>query len=138
MPLRDFAGKRNARPGSPTPSLGVHCMTPPDRPRHGPYSGNGNNISCVPRQRAAPGFLFRAAVTLALAAAALVAAGAGLLTIAPAARAAETGRLQPASSDASVVIDSVSPQVARPGATVTVSGTVTNELSAPLSAVSVQ
>lgn len=113
-------------------------MTPPDRLRHGPYSGNGNNISCVPRQRAAPGFLFRAAATLALAAAALVAAGAGLLTIAPAARAAETGRLQPASSEVSVLIDSVSPQVARPGATVTVSGTVTNESSAALSAVSVQ
>jgi Family of unknown function (DUF6049) len=111
-------------------------MTPPDRLRRRPYSGNGNNISCVPRQRAAPGFLFRAAVTLALAAAALVAAG--LLTIAPAARAAETGRLQPASSDASMVIDSVSPQVARPGATVTVAGTVTNESGAPLSAVSVQ
>ncbi len=113
-------------------------MTPPDRLRRRPYSGNGNNISCVPRQRAAPGFLFRAAVTLALAAAALVAAGAGLLTIAPAARAAETGRLQPASSDASVVIDSVSPQVARPGATVTVSGTVTNASGTPLTAVSVQ
>ena len=113
-------------------------MTPPDRLRHRPYSGNGNNISGVPRQRAAPGFLFRAAVTLALAVAALVAAGAGLLTIAPAAQAAETGRLQPASSDASVVIDSVSPQVARPGATVTVSGTATNESGAALSAVSVQ
>ncbi len=92
----------------------------------------------MPRQRAAPGSFIRATVILALAVAAIVAAGGGLLAMAPAARAAETGRLAAGRSGASVVIDSVSPQVARPDGTVTVSGTVTNESRSTLSGLSIQ
>ena len=101
-------------------------------------SGNGNNISGVPRQRAAPGSFIRAAVTLALLVAAIAVAGGCLMAAAPAAHAGEQGRLAPAPSSASVVIDSVSPQVARPGGTVTVSGTVTNESHSTLSGLSIQ
>ena len=92
----------------------------------------------MPRQCAAPGSVIRAAVTLAVIAAALAAACACLLTVAPAARAAETGPLQGAGSTASVVIDSVSPQVAQPNGTVTVSGTVTNESGSAMSGLSIQ
>ena len=92
----------------------------------------------MPRQRAAPGSFIRAAVTLALLVAAIAVAGGCLLAAAPAAYAGEQGRLSPAPSSASVVIDSVSPQVARPGGTVTVSGTVTNESHSMLSGLSIQ
>ena len=92
----------------------------------------------MPRQCAAPGSVIRAAVTLAVIAAALAAACACLLTVAPAARAGETGPLQGAGSTASVVIDSVSPQVAQPNGTVTVSGTVTNESGSAMSGLSIQ
>ena len=92
----------------------------------------------MPRQCAAPGSVIRATVTLAIIAAALAVAGACLLTVAPAARAAETGPQQGAGSTASVVIDSVSPQVARPNGTVTVSGTVTNESGSTMSGLSIQ
>jgi Family of unknown function (DUF6049) len=92
----------------------------------------------VPRQRAAPGSFIRAAVTLALLVAAIAVAGGCLMAAAPAAHAAQQGRLAPAPSSASVVIDSVSPQVARPGGTVTVSGTVTNESHSMLPGLSIQ
>ena len=92
----------------------------------------------MPRQRAAPGSFIRAAVTLALLVAAIAVAGGCLMAAAPAAHAGEQGRLAPAPSSASVVIDSVSPQVARPGGTVTVSGTVTNESHSTLSGLSIQ
>ena len=92
----------------------------------------------MPRQCAAPGFFIRATVTLAVIAAAFAAAGACLLAVAPAARAGETARQQSAGNTASVVIDSVSPQVARPNATVTVSGTVTNESGSTMSGLSIQ
>jgi len=68
-------------------------------------------------------------------------AGGALLAIAPAAHASEQGRLASvlsALSSASVAIDSVSPQVARPGGMVTVSGTVTNESRSPLPGLSIQ
>jgi hypothetical protein len=86
----------------------------------------------VPCQHAAPGARVRVTVTLAIVAAFLAAASACMLASAPAARAAGTtgsASSQPAVSSqpaASVVIDSVSPQVAKPNSTVTVSGTVTN------------
>ena len=92
----------------------------------------------MPRQCAAPGFFIRATVTLAVLAAAFAAAGACLLAVAPAARAGATARQQSAGSTASVVIDSVSPQVARPNAAVTVSGTVTNESGSTMSGLSIQ
>lgn len=91
----------------------------------------------MPCQHAAPGPFARPAVILALVAAAIAAAGACMLTSAPAARAGEaTGSLS-SRSLASVVIDSVSPQVARSGSTVTVSGTVTNTSPTALPGVSV-
>ncbi len=92
----------------------------------------------MPRQRAAPGSFIRAAVTLALLVAAIAVAGGCLLAAAPTAYAGEQGRLAPAPSSASVAIDSVSPEVARPGGTVTVSGTVTNESHSTLSGLSIQ
>jgi hypothetical protein len=85
-----------------------------------------------------PGSLIRATVTLALLVAVIAVAGGALLAIAPAAHASEQARLAPALSSASVAIDSVSPQVARPGGTVTVSGTVTNESRSPLPGLSIQ
>jgi hypothetical protein len=87
----------------------------------------------VPRQHAAPGARARATVTLALVAAFLAAASACLLTSARPAGAAETA----GSPAASVVIDSVSPQVAGANSTVTVSGTVTNTSRRTLPVVSV-
>ncbi len=92
----------------------------------------------MPRQRAAPGSFIRAAVTLALLVAVIAVTGGCLMAAAPAAQAAEQARLASAPSSASVVIDSVSPQVARPGGTVTVSGTVTNESRSMLSGLSIQ
>jgi hypothetical protein len=98
----------------------------------------GNSISGVPCQRAAPGPLPRFAVTLALIAAVLVAAGAWAMALAPAARAGETARDASPGRATSVVIDSVTPQLARPGGTVTVTGTVTNQSGGPLSGLSIQ
>ncbi|HEY2238633.1 MAG TPA: DUF6049 family protein [Streptosporangiaceae bacterium] len=109
---------------------------PSDRLAPRPFSGNGNNISGVPCQHAAPGSPARATVSLALVAALIAAAGACMLGSMPAARAAE-GAAASSRSPALVVINSVSPQVARPGSTVTVSGTVTNTSHAALSGVSV-
>ena len=100
-------------------------------------SGNGNNISGVPRLRAVPGSLIRATVTVALVVAVIAVAGGCLLATAPSARAGETRR-QAALSSASVIINSVSPQVARPGGTVTMTGTVTNESRSALSGVAIQ
>jgi len=100
-------------------------------------SGNGNNISGVLHLRAVPGSLVRATVTVALLVAVIAVAGGCLLATAPAAHAGETRQLASLTS-ASVVIDSVSPQVATPGGTVTVSGTVTNESRSPLSGLSIQ
>jgi Family of unknown function (DUF6049) len=88
-----------------------------------------------------PGSFVRTAVTVALLVAVLAVAAGCLLATAPAAHAGETRRLAPGQStlnSASVVIDSVSPQVARPGGTVTVSGTVTNQSRNALSGVSIQ
>ncbi len=102
-----------------------------------PLSGNGNNISGVPRLRAVPGSLIRATVTVALVVAVITVAGGCLLATAPRAHAGETRRLAPLSS-ASVIINSVSPQVARPGGTVTMTGTVTNESRSALSGVAIQ
>ena len=65
-------------------------------------------------------------VTLALVAAFLAVASACMLASAPAARAAETTGSASSQPAVSVVIGSVSPQVAKPNSTVTVSGTVTN------------
>lgn len=73
-----------------------------------------------------------------MAAAVLVAAGASVLALAPAAMAGETAREQSAGRATSVVIDSVTPQLARPGGTVTVTGTVTNQSGGPLSGLSIQ
>jgi hypothetical protein len=88
-----------------------------------------------------PGSFIRAAVTVALVVAVFAVAGGCLLATAPAARAGETRRLasgQSTLTSASVVIDSVSPQIARPGGTVTVSGTVTNESRTALSGLAIQ
>jgi hypothetical protein len=90
----------------------------------------------VPCQQAAPGSVARATVTLALVAALVAAASACLLGSVPAARAGE-GATVSSRPPASVVINSVSPQVARPGSTVIVTGTVTNTSHSALSAVSV-
>jgi uncharacterized Zn-binding protein involved in type VI secretion len=90
----------------------------------------------VPCQRAAPGSPARATVTFALVAVLIAAVGACMLASIPAAR-ADDGVASSSRSPASVVINSVSPQVARPGSTVTVSGTVTNTSHTTLSAVSV-
>ena len=95
----------------------------------------------MPRLRAVPGSFIRAAVTVALVVAVFAVAGGCLLATAPAARAGETRRLasgQSTLTSASVVIDSVSPQIARPGGTVTVSGTVTNESRTALSGLAIQ
>ncbi|HLH59731.1 MAG TPA: hypothetical protein VKV33_11340, partial [Streptosporangiaceae bacterium] len=74
----------------------------------------------MPCQRAAPAPFARSAVTLLLmAAAVLVAAGACVVSLAPAALAGEGAPGQSPGQAASVVIDSVSPQAARPGGTVT-------------------
>src|SRR6201996_2057490 len=100
-------------------------------------SGNGNNIPGVPCQPAAPGTRARVTVALALVAAFLAAASACMLTSVPAAGAAESASTASSSSGASVVIDSVSPQVAKPNSTVTVSGTVTNASHSSLPGVSV-
>ncbi len=67
-----------------------------------------------------------------------MAAGACVLALAQAALAGETARAQSPSRATSVVIDSVTPQLARPGGTVTVTGTVTNESGGTLSGVSIQ
>jgi hypothetical protein len=67
-----------------------------------------------------------------------VAAGASVLALAPAALAGETARQHSPSQATSVVIDSVSPQLARPGGTVMVTGTVTNESGGTLSGLSIQ
>jgi hypothetical protein len=90
-------------------------------------------VSC---QHAAPGSRARVTVTLALVAFFMVAAGACMLTSVPAAGAAETGGSS-ASQPASVVIESVSPQVAKPDSMVTVSGTVTNGSPSALADVAV-
>jgi hypothetical protein len=74
-------------------------------------------------------------VTLALVAAFFAAASAALLTSAPPAGAAES--VASASSGTSVVIDSVSPQVAKPNSTVTVTGTISNTSHSSLPDVSV-
>jgi hypothetical protein len=87
----------------------------------------------VPCQHAAPGHPTRAAAALALVAALFAAASTCMLTSAQAGEGTETVT-RPA---ASVVINSVSPQVARPGSTVTVSGTVTNTTHTALPDVSV-
>ena len=76
-------------------------------------------------------------VALALVAAFLAAASACMLTSVPTAGATESASTASSSSGASVVIDSVSPQVAKPNSTVTVSGTVTNASHSSLPAVSV-
>jgi Family of unknown function (DUF6049) len=82
-------------------------------------------------------------VTLALVAAFLAAACACLLTSAPPAGAAEAASSSSASSlsssspAASVVIDSVSPQTAKPNSTVTVTGTISNTSNRSLPDVSV-
>jgi Family of unknown function (DUF6049) len=89
----------------------------------------------VPRQHATPGARARVTVTLALVAAFLAAASACLLTSVPAGAAQASG--SSSRSAAAVVIDSVSPQVAKPNSTVTVSGTVTNTSSSALPGVSV-
>jgi hypothetical protein len=60
------------------------------------------------------------------------------MTFAPAALARETRQEQQPGQATSVVIDSVSPQFARPGGTVTVTGTVTNESGSVLSGLSIQ
>jgi hypothetical protein len=73
-----------------------------------------------------------------MAAAVLAAAGACVMALAPAALARETGQEQQPGQAASVVIDSVSPQFARPGGTVTVKGTVTNESGSALPGLSIQ
>jgi hypothetical protein len=73
-----------------------------------------------------------------MAAAVLAAAGACVMTLAPAALAREARQAQQPGQPASVVIDSVSPQFARPGGTVTVTGTVTNESGSVLSGLSIQ
>ncbi len=90
----------------------------------------------MPCQHAAPGARVRVTVTLAIVAALVAAASACMLTSAPGARAAETAGSS-SSPTASVVIDSVSPQVAKPNGTVTVSGTVTNTSNRTLPGVSV-
>ncbi len=84
-----------------------------------------------------PGSLIRATVTVALVVAVIAVAGGCLLATAPRAHAGETRRLAPLSS-ASVIINSVSPQVAQPGGTVTMTGTVTNESRSALSGVAIQ
>ncbi len=63
-----------------------------------------------------------------------------VMVIAPAASAtaAGTGRARQGSQPVSVVIDSISPQIARPGATVTVTGTVANHSGDAVQGVSVQ
>jgi hypothetical protein len=76
-------------------------------------------------------------VTLALVAAFFAAASACLLTSAPPAGAAESAPSASSSSGASVVIDSVSPQVAKPNSTVSVTGTVSNTSHRSLPDVSV-
>ena len=90
----------------------------------------------MPCQHAAPGSPARATVTRALVAALIAAASACMLVSAPAARAAD-GATASSRSPVTVVINSVSPQVARPGSTVTVSGTVTNTSHSPLPGASV-
>ena len=76
-------------------------------------------------------------VALALVAAFLAAASACMLTSVPAAGAAESASTASSSSGASVVIDSVSPQVAKPNSTVTVTGTISNTSHSSLPDVSV-
>jgi hypothetical protein len=71
-------------------------------------------------------------------AAVLAAVGACVMTLAPAALARVTGQEQQPGQATSVVIDSVSPQFARPGGTVTVRGTVTNESGSTLTGLSIQ
>jgi uncharacterized protein DUF6049 len=90
----------------------------------------------VPCQHAAPGSPARATVTFALVAALIAAASACMLVSIPAARAA-AGATASSRPPASVVISSVNPQVAHPGSTVTVSGTVTNTSHSALDGVSV-
>jgi hypothetical protein len=74
-------------------------------------------------------------VILALVAAFFAAASAGLLTSPPPAGAAESAAA--ASAGATMVIDSVSPQVAKPNSTVTVTGTISNTSHSSLPDVSV-
>jgi hypothetical protein len=74
-------------------------------------------------------------VILALVAAFFAAASAGLLTSAPPAGAAESAAA--ASAGATMVIHSVSPQVAKPNSTVTVTGTISNTSHSSLPDVSV-
>ncbi|HEY2522745.1 MAG TPA: DUF6049 family protein [Streptosporangiaceae bacterium] len=90
----------------------------------------------MPCQHAAPGSPARATVTRALVAALIAAASACMLASMPAAKAAE-GATASSRSPVAVVINSVSPQVARPGSTVTVSGTVTNTSHSALPGASV-
>ncbi|HEY0717977.1 MAG TPA: DUF6049 family protein [Streptosporangiaceae bacterium] len=90
----------------------------------------------MPCQHAAPGHAPRAAAALALVTALCAAVSACLLTCAPAARAGEA-TVTSSRLAASVVIGSISPQVARPGSTVTVTGTVTNTTRTALPDVSV-
>ena len=90
----------------------------------------------MPCQHAAPGSPARATVTRALVAALIAAASACMLASMPAAKAAE-GAAASSQSPVTVVINSVSPQVARPGSTVTVSGTVTNTSHSALPGASV-
>ena len=97
----------------------------------------------MPCQHAAPGARVRVTVTLAIVAAFLAVASACMLASAPAAGAAETtgsASSQPAVSSrsaVSVVIDSVSPQTAKPNSMVTVTGTATNTSHGPVPDVSV-
>src|SRR5216684_655051 len=92
------------------------------------HSGNGNNISGMPRQRPAPGHR-RLTRRWAAACAAVVLAVVPLAVAKPAAAAA---------GQVSVAITSISPGVARPGHPVTVSGVVSNMTDGAMSGLSVQ
>ena len=92
------------------------------------HSGNGNNISGMPRQRPAPGH-HRLTRRWAAACAAVVLAVVPLAVAQPAAA---------AGGQVSVAITSISPGVARPGHPVTVSGVVSNTTDGAMSGLSVQ
>jgi hypothetical protein len=92
------------------------------------HSGNGNNISGMPRQRSAPGHRRRTRRWAATCAAVVLA----VLPLAAAQPAAA------APGQVSVAITSISPGVARPGQPVTVSGVVTNTTAGATSGLSVQ
>jgi hypothetical protein len=91
------------------------------------HSGNGNSISGMPRQRPAPGHR-RLTRRWAAACAAVFLAVVPLAAAKPAAAAGQV----------SVAITSISPDVARPGQPVTVSGVVSNTTDGAMSGLSVQ